>query len=263
MSVPLASAGWDGVPPKARLGDRLAQHMSALIECGEFGEGERLPAESDLAVRFRVSRPVIREALSRLRVLGMITSRKGSGSYVGRRANRPAETLAAIGFGPLSSLAQVRQCYEFRISIEGDAAYHAAGNRSADMLLALREALDRMESALAEIGGMNADIAFHEAVARASGNAFFETAMLSMRTPLEFAVNLARSLALTRPLQHMLMVQAEHVAIFKAIEAQDKDGARSAMRGHIENACCRVFEGPASGTTTPERAAGEDRPIHP
>ena len=126
----------------------------------------------------------------------------------------------------------------------------------------MRDALDRMESALAEIGGMNADIAFHEAVARL-GNAFFETAMLSMRTPLEFAVNLARSLALTRPLQHMLMVQAEHVAIFKAIEARDKDAARSAMRGHIENACCRVFEGPASGTTTPERAAGDDGPIHP
>ena len=56
--------------------------MAGLIDKGEFSEGGRLPAESDLASRFGVSRPVIREALSRLRVMGVIVSRKGSGSYV-------------------------------------------------------------------------------------------------------------------------------------------------------------------------------------
>ena len=50
-------------------------------------------------------------------------------------------------------------------------------------------------------------------VAHASGNEFFEAVMESMRTPLEFAVNLARALALKRPMEHLLTVQAEHVAI--------------------------------------------------
>jgi DNA-binding FadR family transcriptional regulator len=258
LTTPAAGVAWSALPAKARLGDRLSQHMAALIECGDFGEGERLPAESDLASRFGVSRPVIREALSRLRILGVITSRKGSGSYVRRRADRPADVQAAIGFGPLSSLAQVRKCYEFRVSIEGEAAYYAAQNRTADMLAAMREALDRMETAIAEIGGMNADIAFHLAVARASGNAFFEAVMQSMRTPLEFAVNLARSLTLTRPMEHMLIVQAEHVAIFEAIEARDEDAARRAMRGHIQNACWRVFEGPSGSATPPKGFAGDE-----
>ena len=255
-------SGWDGNVPTARMGDRLAQHISALIGCGEFGEGERLPAESDLAIRFGVSRPVIREALSRLRSTGVITSRKGSGSYVQRRTERPAETQAEIGFGPLTSLAQVRKCYEFRVSFEGEAAYHAAQNRNADMLIAMRDALERMETAIAEMGGMNADLAFHQAVARASGNEYFETVMRSMHKPLEFAVNLARSLALTRSAEHMLTVQAEHVAIYEAIEAQDSDAARHAMRRHIRNACSRVFEGP-TGSAMPARgfAGGEFGPV--
>ena len=44
--------------------------------------------------------------------------------------------------------------------------------------------------------------------------------------------------------------------LFEAIEARDKDAARTAMRRHIENTCTRVFEGPgAGGAPTPEREA--------
>src|SRR3954466_661810 len=109
-SVRQLAREWDAVAPAIRLGDRLSQRMVALIERGEFGDGGRLPAESELASRFGVSRPVIREALSRLRVMGVIVSRKGSGSYVQKRADRPAK-MPAIGFGPVDSLAQVRKCY--------------------------------------------------------------------------------------------------------------------------------------------------------
>ena len=71
--------------------------------------------------------------------------------------------------------------------------------------------------------------------------------MEAMRTPIEFTINLARSLALARPLEHLLTVQAEHVVMFEAIEAGDKEAARNAMRAHIANACSRIFEGPGSG----------------
>ena len=111
------------------------------------------------------------------------------------------------------------------------------------MLLTMRDALDRMAMAIEQgIVGMNADIEFHFAVAHASGNEFFEAVMESMRTPLEFAVNLARALALRRPMDHLLTVQAEHVAMFEAIER--RTDARSRHGTHIQNACSRVFEGP-------------------
>ena len=258
-SVRQLARDWDTVIPSTRLGDRLFQRMVTLIDRGEFGESGRLPAESELATRFGVSRPVIREALSRLRVMGVIVSRKGSGSYVQKRADRPA--TPAIGFGPVDSLAQVRKCFEFRLCLEGDAAFYAAQNRTPEMLLTMRDALDRMELAIEQgIVGMNADIEFHFAVARASENEFFEAVMESMRTPLEFAVNLARALALKRPMDHLLTVQAEHVAMFEAIEARDKDAARLAMRTHIDNACSRVFEGPGGGVDGLRGVAENARP---
>jgi DNA-binding FadR family transcriptional regulator len=247
--------------PPPRLGDHLSQQVAALIEEGEFAEGSRLPAESELAARFGVSRPVIREALSRLRTMGVITSRKGSGSYVRRKAV-PAEAQPPVGFAPLTSLAQVRRCYEFRMSLEGDAAYYAAQNRTGEMLAVMQGALAGMQAAINQgVAGMDADLDFHLAVTHASGNEFFEAVMQSMRRPLEFAVNLARTLTLTRPHEHMLLVQAEHVAIFEAIEAADKDAARRAMRRHIQNARWRVFEGPGSPPEAPEGPAdGGDMP---
>ena len=101
----------------------------------------------------------------------------------------------------------------------------------------MRDALDRMAIAIEQgIVGMNADLEFHFAVARASGNEFFEAVMESMRTPLEFAVNLARSLSLKRPMDHLLTVQAEHVAMFEAIEAQ-RQGRRAARHAHAHRQC--------------------------
>jgi DNA-binding FadR family transcriptional regulator len=243
-------ADWGAVVPATRLADQLALRVATLIDRGEFAEGHRLPAESELADRFGVSRPVIREALSRLRVMGMIVSRRGSGSYVQKRAVEPAAARTRIGFGPVTSMAEVRKCYEFRVGVEGDAAYFAAMNRTPEMLVSMQSSLHRMEQAVAEGAvGMTADLEFHLVVARASGNEFFEAVMEAMRTPIEFAINLARSLALSRPIEHLLTVQAEHVAMFEAIKAGDREAARNAMRAHIVNACSRIFEGPGSGMT--------------
>lgn len=254
-----AGLDWGAILPATRMGDQLAERMVELIERGEFGIGERLPSESDLAIRFSVSRPVIRDALSRLRVKGMIVSRKGSGSYVQKAPDPPRDGSAGIAFGPFTSLSQVRRWFDFRISLEGDAAYHAAQTCTPELLAAMREALSRMNTAMVEGSvGMNPDIEFHLTVARASGNEFFESVMNAMRTPMEFVVDLARRLTLTRPYEHMLLVQAEHVAICNAIEVKDGNAARRAARAHLHNARWRVFEGPGGAPVPPDAMADQE-----
>ena len=240
----LGSNGADALGRAASLGERVSLKLVELIESREFQEGERLPAESHLAERFGVSRPIIREALSRLRSQGLVVSRRGSGSYVQRSgaSAAPAETP----FGPLTSMAQVRKCFEFRAAIEGDAAYHAAQNGNAGTLAAVRAALDKLEAAmLGRLVGISSDYEFHVAIARASGNSFFAVVMLQLQTPIEFTMNLARSLSLTRTTEHMMTIQGEHVGIFRAIEAGDGESARRLMRAHLENTCWRIFDGPA------------------
>ena len=56
--------------------------LAGLISSGELGEGARLPAERDLALRFGVSRVNLREGLRTLQGLGLVTTRRGSGASV-------------------------------------------------------------------------------------------------------------------------------------------------------------------------------------
>ena len=218
-----------------------------MIDSGEFREGDRLPAESDLADKFGVSRPIIREALSQLRSQGRIVSRRGSGSYVQKREESTAPaSLAETPFGPLNSLAQVKKCFQFRATIEGDAAFYASQNRTSETLAQMRAALEKLEAAVLDRQvGINPDYEFHIAIARGSGNEFFETIMKQLQTPIEFTINLARSLSLTRTVEHMMTIQGEHVGIYNAIEVGDGETARQVMRSHLDNACLRIFDGPA------------------
>ena len=89
----------------------------------EFPEAGRLPSEASLAEVFGVSRPIVREALARLRDDGIIASRKGSGSYVQSRKGGTKVELAPIG-----SIAQVLKLHEFRADVEAAAAASAAEN---------------------------------------------------------------------------------------------------------------------------------------
>src|SRR5678815_3304053 len=72
--------------PKAarRLADIVHEQLDRLIARGEFPKGCKLPPEGELATRFGVSRPVIRDALSRLKDQGYVRSQRGSGTIVVR-----------------------------------------------------------------------------------------------------------------------------------------------------------------------------------
>src|SRR5687768_11390825 len=75
------------MPPAPRLErvtllDALAQQIEEWIVAGDLEPGSRLPSEGDFAAQFRVSRPLVREALARLRERGLVETVTGSGTYV-------------------------------------------------------------------------------------------------------------------------------------------------------------------------------------
>lgn len=243
VPLPPAPDVSESVQRSLRLGEQLALKIARAIELGEYTEGARLPTENDLAARLGVSRPVIREALSLLRDQGLVVSRRGSGSYVQRR-EAAGGFASAAAFEPIKSLAEVRRCFEFRVTIEGDAAYFAALNRTSHALEAMDEALKKLEVAIVSGQvGMSPDLEFHLAVARATENPYFETVIRLLAQPIEFTINLARSLSMSRPMQHKMTIQAEHVGVYRAIEAREAEKARDIMRAHLVNACSRIFEG--------------------
>ena len=73
---------FQSLEPSARLSDRVADALAAEIQAERLAPGDRLPTESALSAQFSVSRTVVREAVSRLKSLGMVEPRQGSGVYV-------------------------------------------------------------------------------------------------------------------------------------------------------------------------------------
>jgi GntR family transcriptional repressor for pyruvate dehydrogenase complex len=247
----LADASEDMSKPKrkrARDGgsrvDEAYRKILAIITEGALVGGQRLPSEGEMAATIGVSRPVIRQALTRLQHSGVVKVRWGAGTYV-QDASGATAAGASPSFGPVRSLNEVRQVYDFRAALEGEAAALAARNPGAPAIAMARRALETLETVLAtSVEAQEADLEFHLAIATASGNPFYERAMRSIQRSIDFSIGLTRTLSLTHPRDRLLTVQAEHVAVLKAIEAGEPEKARAAMRTHLENACRRLFQGP-------------------
>ena len=124
--------------------DGLYEALLGRILSGDYAPGARLPSEEVLATEFTVSRPMVRQALARLRDEDFITSRRGSGSYV-----RSPEDEAQAPFAPIACVADIERCFEFRQHVESRAAALAARHRSAKDVVALQAAHDHLEAVLA------------------------------------------------------------------------------------------------------------------
>ena len=70
--------------PRARrpLGRDVADDLRTRILGGEFGPGDKLPSETDLAATYGVARVTIRTALQLLQSRGLAYTRHGAGTYV-------------------------------------------------------------------------------------------------------------------------------------------------------------------------------------
>ena len=217
--------------------DRVYREILGSIMDGEFNEGDKLPTELALTERFTASRPTIREALSRLRADGITSTRQGSGTFVKRR---PDPDLPR--FTPLETISDEQRCFDFRIVVESGAAALAASMASDGDLQEIEQRFSQLDTVIAEQAlGSTEDFDFHLAVARASRNQFFVSAIASMQEQVLVSMTLMRSLSLLKSVERQKLVQAEHEVILAALKRRDAEAAGQAMRLHLENARNRMF----------------------
>ena len=221
------------------LSDQVYEKIITMIANGETPVGAKLPTEHALSEQLEVSRPVLRQALKQLREDGVVVSRQGSGSFVQRRPD-----TAILEIAPVGSIADIQRTFEFRAAIEGEAAYLAAERRTDADLVKMRAQLAELDNCnLQGQLGVEVDEAFHETICSASDNQYFTAARTSMKQNILTGLNLTRNLSLSKSLERMELVQKEHYQILDALERADREGARTAMRDHVENARKRVFQG--------------------
>lgn len=239
---------------RPKLSDVLEAELLKDIRAGFFGPEGRLPSENELSKRFGVSRPIVREALKRLRDDGLIHSRQGAGSFV--RAVEKPQPKPADPVPLVQSIADVRKFYEYRLLIEGEIAASAAQHANDEAIRLIKSKLDLIQNAIdGGLVGVDQDYEFHFSIASATGNHFFENALNLVQPHLGFVIDLARSFSILGTGEHLAMVQGEHTAVYEAIVKRDPEGARASMRAHIAAAQERVFFGthrPARGRSAAE-----------
>jgi DNA-binding FadR family transcriptional regulator len=251
----------------SRLGDKprrprtlaleLVDALGERIRDGRLGVGDKLPTEAAIMGEFHVSRTVVREAISKMQASGLVHTRHGIGTFVAELV--APDPLAGAGFRidpqHVATLRDVVAVLELRIGIETEAAGLAAQRRNADNLDALRRALAAISCAIdAGADAVASDFQFHLEVARATQNPHFSQLMATLGSQIIPRARLESGLVVypagdldlvaaapestavqAERLSYLRRVHVEHESIYDAIQAQDAEAARAAMRTHLAN----------------------------
>ncbi|MEV0588422.1 FadR/GntR family transcriptional regulator [Nonomuraea sp. NPDC050310] len=218
---------WAPVKRTRTFEEVLAQIERRIAEDG-LRIGDRLPGERQLAEQLQVSRSSVREALRVLETLGVLSSQVGRGPEAGAvLISRPGAALTDllrlhVGLDGL----EPAELIETRLMIERFAAERAA-LRGPDTS-ALSEALAAMDAASGPEEFVEHDIAFHCAIADASGNRLIAVIMRSLRDSVRpHAVQAVERIGDTAGLR------ADHQRILDAISAGDPAEAARAVTDHL------------------------------
>lgn len=219
-----------------RLYRQVADQMRSLIDKGVFPDGSRLPAERELAELLAVSRPTVREALIVLEVEGRVQIRMGSGVYISPPKPSPAEPVASGELEGPFELLRARAIVECAIAEE------AARVVRPDQIAVLDDILSRMAVSLEDRAmALALDRDFHIAVAAIIDNGTLNRFVgsihdLRMTPYFEKLASYFENPATWRA------AMEEHRAIRDAIAAGSPEGARAAMRAHLDQSQLRLSE---------------------
>jgi GntR family transcriptional repressor for pyruvate dehydrogenase complex len=208
--------------------DTVVQNVSRLIAGNKLKPGQRLPPEAVLGEKIGVSRTVVREAMRVLATLGLVETRHGVGTIV--KASR-VSCLA----GPISSMFRLREIsiedlHAVRTMLEVEIAGKAAENATRTDIAKLAKLVDVLESSTDRpLEYVRADDAFHRYLAEMSRNRLLATLLDSIADILTDV-----RLSVTRYPEIFKAGVADHRRIMKRVRDHDVNGARQAMRKHLD-----------------------------
>lgn len=223
---------FDKVRPR-KVSAVVAEQLISAIKDGMLPVGSKLPSEFELADEMGVSRPSIREALSALQAVGLITSRPGSGNYVTKVPSSEEEKEAPL---LIENEAGCLEVMEARSILEPPVAAYVAQQRSAKEIEALRKILTKMRKE-AQKGNFNsyfeADKSFHHGLVEAAHNHLISEALnplvdtMDQRLYREFTHHYY--LKNVKDLEQVVDV---HCAILDAIVKSDSEQAKGKVDDH-------------------------------
>lgn len=230
-------------PKKAvKLANLLHEQILDWIISGMLKEGDKLPSENELCRSFEVSRPIVREAILKLQADEFVITKKGIGTFV---LHSPLKDLSR--FASAKDIATILQSHDVRIALEAEAAALAASRRSDIQLDYIKNAQQTMrEDYEASNLSIQSDYEFHLGIARATNNEIFVQLLENLHFGLKKTMAITQGLSRESVQSNLspnrnIEVLEEHQRIIDAIEVQDSEGARFAMRHHISKIKQRII----------------------
>jgi GntR family transcriptional repressor for pyruvate dehydrogenase complex len=214
---------------RGRLADGLVEQMTELISSGDVRPGDALPSEVELAERFAVSKPVLREALQRLADMGVVEIRHGKPTIVRSQGSRPLAQY--FEFAVRVSADRLRDVLGLRRAIETHTVGLAATLITDEELVELR----RIVGVLSENRHnpevwTPANAEFHMLLVRASRNVLIINLFEALAGPIEASMRLLHAQRHVRDPDGTFQ---RHLAILEAVEAHDPVAAVEAMHEHF------------------------------
>jgi GntR family transcriptional repressor for pyruvate dehydrogenase complex len=167
----------------------------------------------------------LRQALKVLEIMGVLTQRVGDGTYLSASAELTLKE--PLDFLVLLDDLSHHELLETRMIVEPELAARAAQRATAEDLIGLRKAIVAMEHCRTNEERLDADVAFHECIFRASGNRICHLLFRVIhRNLLTSMSKLSRRVPLDRPLTF-------HKRIYEAIQNREPEEARRQMLDHI------------------------------
>lgn len=213
---------------KSTLADDVARSISEMIQQGTFEPGDRLPTINEMASRFGVGHPTLREALKKLEALGVVSIKHGSGVYV--RKHRNSLLLSNPIFTGVLSKKLMMDLIETRVCIEvmsaGLAAEHATEEQLCEMEALLQHASEHLDD---DEVLTTTNMAFHREVAVASGNVVLRQVLDVLVELFKREQRIILDIYGNRGRDH-----TEHRDILEALRAGDAELARQRMQAHLD-----------------------------
>ena len=222
--------------------EQVRNQLLAAIQRGDFLPGSLLPSERVLCETFGVSRVSVREAISGLEAVGLVTVRHGRGAFVRSGLADPE--------GPFVKYLESRreellELLKVRGALDELAAEEAAIEGTDRGIAELIAARDVFAAAVEsnDLGQMAAaDVAFHVSISRCSGGQLLPQLLIELNDVLDES----RRMTLSNSGRSLQSIK-EHAAIVDAIVARDPRGARRAVSRHISSVRAWVQRFSASG----------------
>ena len=213
---------------KVRIYEEIVRQIKELIATGRLKLGDQLPPERELSETFQVSRASVREAIRALELMGLVETRPGDGTYI--CAPKMEAIIEPLATSLLHQKDRLVELLEVREILEPQMAHLAAKRATPEDIDKLEAILKEQEAQIA-LGetGMEADTAFHRALAEASKNGV----LLRLVDGIVDLLAESRERALQvgdRPRTSLDM----HREVLKAIKDGDARRSGRAMRRHIK-----------------------------